>query len=64
MRNDSPIAQTSQLGNAFRVVVVVVVVVDVEIIGAPRILSHSKWHRLYDYDNDNDNDNDNERVCA
>jgi hypothetical protein len=40
--------------NTIRTVVVVVVVIDV--IVAPRILSHPKSHRFFDYDHDNDND--------
>jgi hypothetical protein len=39
----------------------VVVVVVIEVIVAPRILSHAKLHRCSDYD-DNDNDNDNDCV--
>ena len=41
----------TQLRNQFHVVVVVVVV---EVIVAPRILSHSKLHRFCHYDNDSD----------
>jgi len=48
------------LGNAGCAVVVVVVVI--EFIVVPRILSHPEWHRLSEYDYDDDNDND--CVCV
>ena len=44
--------------------VVVVVVVVIEVIGAPPILPHAKLHRFSDYDHDNDNDNDSDCVMS
>ena len=35
-----------------------IVVVVIELLVAPRILSQAKWHRFSDYDYDYDNDND------
>lgn len=50
LRNGSRTSETSQLENAFGAIVFVVVVI--EVIVAPRILSHRKSHRLSAYDND------------
>jgi len=41
-----------------------VVVVVIEVIVVPRILSHPKLDRLSDYDYDYDNDNDNDGACV
>ena len=50
------------LGSTVWYVVVVAIVVVIEGIVAPGILSHAKLHRFSDYDYDNDNDNDNDGV--
>jgi len=46
----------SSLTAAYRAIFVIVVVVVVEVIGAPRILSDPEVHRFSDCDNDNDNE--------
>jgi len=40
------------------------VVVEIEVIAVPRILSHPKLHRFFDDDYDNDNDNDARHQCS
>ncbi len=54
LKNGSLINQTIPLGTASRAVVVVVVVI--EVIVVPRILSHPKLRRFFDFVFDYDNE--------